>query len=42
VQDNTGARPPQYVKDEFDAFAECAILAHGFLRLRVLLAAQPD
>ena len=25
---------PQFVKDEFDAFLACGILAHGFLRLR--------
>lgn len=25
---------PQFVKDEFDTFLECGILAHGFLRLR--------
>jgi len=25
---------PQFVKDEFDAFLECGIPAHGFLRLR--------
>ena len=25
---------PQFVKDEFDAFLECGIFAHGFLRLR--------
>jgi hypothetical protein len=25
---------PQFVKDEFDAFLECGILAHGFLRVR--------
>jgi ribosomal protein S27E len=25
---------PQFVKDKFDAFVECGILAHGFLRLR--------
>jgi len=25
---------PQFVKDEFDAFLKCGILAHGFLRLR--------
>ncbi len=25
---------PEFVKDEFDAFLECGILAHGFLRLR--------
>jgi hypothetical protein len=30
----TGADLPQSVKDEFDAFLECGILAHGFLRLR--------
>jgi len=29
-----GAQLPQFVKDEFDAFLECGILAHGFLRLR--------
>jgi hypothetical protein len=28
-----GAGLPQFVKDEFDAFLECGILAHGFLRL---------
>jgi hypothetical protein len=26
--------PSGFVKDEFDAFLECGILAHGFLRLR--------
>ncbi len=31
---STGARLPRFVKDEFDAFLECGILAHGFLRLR--------
>ena len=30
----TGADLAQFVKDEFDAFLECGILAHGFLRLR--------
>jgi hypothetical protein len=30
----TGAGLPKFVKDEFDAFLECGILAHGFLRLR--------
>jgi hypothetical protein len=25
---------PSFVKEEFDAFLECGILAHGFLRLR--------
>ena len=29
-----GADLPLFVKDEFDAFLECGILAHGFLRLR--------
>jgi hypothetical protein len=29
-----GADLPRFVKDEFDAFLECGILAHGFLRLR--------
>ena len=24
---------PQFIKDEFDAYLECGILAHGFLRL---------
>jgi hypothetical protein len=31
---STGAALPRFVKDEFDAFFECGILAHGFLRLR--------
>ena len=31
---NTGAGMPRFIKDEFDAFFECGILAHGFLRLR--------
>ena len=34
AEDAAGADPPQFVKDEFDAFLECGILAHGFLRLR--------
>ncbi len=29
-----GTGLPQFVKDKFDAFLECGILAHGFLRLR--------
>jgi hypothetical protein len=33
AEDAAGADLPQFVKDEFDAFLECAILAHGFLRL---------
>jgi len=31
---STGSRLPRFVKDEFDAFLQCGILAHGFLRLR--------
>jgi len=31
---STGAEPPRFIKDEFDAFLECGILAQGFLRLR--------
>lgn len=31
---NTGSELPRFIKDEFDAFRECGILAHGFLRLR--------
>ncbi len=31
---STGAELPRSIKDEFDAFLECGILAHGFLRLR--------
>ena len=34
VETETGASLPEFIKDEFDAFLECAILAHGFLRLR--------
>src|SRR3954454_7983226 len=34
VETETGARLPELIKDEFDAFLECGILAHGFLRLR--------
>ena len=30
----TGAGLPAFVKDEFEAFLECGILAHGFLRVR--------
>ena len=29
-----GADLPQFIKDEFDAFLECGILAHGFRRCR--------
>lgn len=31
---STGAELPRFIKDEFDAYLECGILAHGFLRLR--------
>ena len=31
---STGSELPGFIKDEFDAFMECGILAHGFLRLR--------
>jgi Transposase zinc-binding domain len=31
---STRAALPRFIKDEFDAFLECGILAHGFLRLR--------
>jgi hypothetical protein len=32
VKTETGASLPEFIKDEFDAFLECGILAHGFLR----------
>ena len=31
---STGSELPGFIKDEFAAFLECSILAHGFLRLR--------
>jgi len=31
---NTGSELPRFITDEFDAFLECGILAHGILRLR--------
>src|SRR5690242_3145989 len=34
VEAETGASLPDFVKDEFEAFLESGILAHGFLRLR--------
>ena len=34
VEAHTGTALPQFVQDEFDAFLECGILAHGFFRLR--------
>ena len=30
----TGSELPRFIKDEFDAFLDCGILACGFLRLR--------
>jgi hypothetical protein len=36
----TGASLPDFVKAEFDAFLECGILAHGFLRLRCARVAR--
>lgn len=30
----TGAELPRFIKDGFDAFLECGILSHGFLRRR--------
>ncbi len=34
VKAETGSGLPDFVKDEFGAFLECGVLAHGFLRLR--------
>ncbi len=34
TEPSTGAELPRFIKDEFEAFLECGILAHGFLRLR--------
>ena len=34
TEEATGASLPQFIQDEFDAFLECGILAHGFVRLR--------
>jgi len=34
VEAGGAASLPQFVKDEFDAFLECGILAHGFMRVR--------
>ena len=34
VEAEGAASLPQFVRDEFDAFLECGILAHGFLRVR--------
>ena len=35
IEAAAGATLPQFVQDEFDAFLECGILAHGFLRLKI-------
>ena len=34
VEQETGTGLPQFVKNEFEAFLECGIVAHGFLRVR--------
>ena len=34
VEAETGVGLPDFVKEEFEAFLECGILAHGFLRVR--------
>ena len=34
VETESGSGLPEFVKDEFEAFLACGILAHGFLRLR--------
>ena len=34
VEAETGAGLPDFVKDEFDAFLDCGILANGFVRVR--------
>jgi len=34
VETETGSGLPDFVKDEFEAFLDCGILANGFLRLR--------
>jgi Transposase zinc-binding domain/Putative transposase len=34
VELEAGSGLPDFVREEFDAFLECGILAHGFLRLR--------
>ena len=34
VEAEIGARLSKLVKEDFDVFLECGILAHGFLRLR--------
>ncbi|MCE2990947.1 MAG: transposase zinc-binding domain-containing protein, partial [Nitrosomonadaceae bacterium] len=34
VEAQTGSGLPQFIQDEFDAYLQCGILAHGFLRVR--------
>lgn len=33
ISESSGAPLPRFVKDEFDAYLQCGILAHGFIRL---------
>jgi hypothetical protein len=40
VEAETGASLPEFVKAEFEAFLECGILVHGFLRVRCAECAQ--
>jgi hypothetical protein len=40
IEAETGAGLPGFVKAEFEAFLECGILAHGFLRVRCAECAQ--
>ncbi len=38
--DAQGTSLPQFVKDEFETYLECGILAHGFMRLRCDVCAR--
>jgi hypothetical protein len=40
VEAKTATGLPEFVKDEFEAYLECRILAHGFLRLRCAACAH--
>jgi hypothetical protein len=40
VEAHTGSSLPRFVKDEFEAYLQCGILAHGFLRVRCAECAQ--
>ncbi len=40
IQARTGTGLPEFVKDEFDAFLDSGVLAHGFLRVRCADCAQ--